>query len=166
MKLHTIPNAVEYVEPADVQWEMKDARYHPLSSDPAHAHYKESYESLEHTKHLRLYDNLPVYIKDYCDEKFEQYNCSILKQNPGWFLPQHLDQYYFFIEKYGHADNVVRFNIFLQSRKPGHFLEQDGVNVLDWSAGQYLIMDQTNWHCSSNAGILPKYTAQITGILN
>ena len=63
-------------------------------------------------------------------------------------------------------DNVVRFNIFLQSRQHGHFLDVDGKNIADWKAGQYVILNSNLWHCSSNAGIEPKYTCQVTGILN
>ena len=165
-ELHKIPDATEYQEPKDAEWKIFNSKDED-STDFSQGEFRNPlYESLDNSSHLQLYDMCPYYITKFAQEKFKHWNSVITKQMPGCFLPSHQDKYRYFKEKYGAKHDVVRFNIFLQSRQHGHFLDVDGKNIADWKAGQYVILNSNLWHCSSNAGIEPKYTCQVTGILN
>ena len=53
----------------------------------------------------------------------------------------------------------------LDDWKPGHYLEIDGVGVVNWIAGDYFIWDSDVRHAASNIGTEDRYTLQITGTI-
>jgi len=160
--IHCIPNAHEYHPAPAAEWIAKDPRPNYILEQPE---IHKAYKSLDAIQHLRVYDTAPQYITEYCDQQFEVWHASILCQEPGGFLPWHTDFFKYFREKYGETDRITRYNIFLQDRKPGHFLDAEGINIADWCAGEYLVFSESDWHCSSNAGPFNKYTCQVTGLL-
>jgi hypothetical protein len=51
----------------------------------------------------------------------------------------------------------------LEDWKPGHYLEIDGVGVVNWVAGDYFMWESNVPHAAANIGIEDRYTLQITG---
>ena len=95
---------------------------------------------------------------------------SSLLQSPGHVVPIHRDT--FFKIKQSHdtkGKTIVRAFIYLQDWAIGHFVqyENDGAwhTSTDWKRGDGFIWDSSILHLSANAGLLPKYTLQISGIL-
>ena len=62
--------------------------------------------------------------------------------------------------------DIVRYCIFLEDWKPGHYFEMDEKSIVGWSAGDITVLRPGIYHRSSNSGTQFKYTAQITGLLN
>ena len=95
---------------------------------------------------------------------------SSIKQDPGHCIPYHKDMFYKIKKKYPESDRtIVRYNLFLENYKLGHFLQAtvDGnhFTVPNWKKNDGYIFDQTVYHLSANAGLEPKYTLQISGFL-
>lgn len=79
-------------------------------------------------------------------------------------MPEHVDHYRTYMRlneaKY---EDVVRILIMLEDWKPGHYLEIDGVGIVNWIAGDYYVWESNCPHAASNIGIEDRYTLQITG---
>lgn len=122
----------------------------------------------ENTKHKQIFGYAPKYIKDFAEQNFAIWSCSVIQQQPGNFIPLHYDTYSYFMDQHNISDISVirRYNFFLEDWKPGHWMDVEDEPVTNWKAGNYLIFDSTILHGSANAGRQPKYTCQITGILN
>tara|TARA_B100001057_G_scaffold390981_1_gene399102 strand:- start:1772 stop:2461 length:690 start_codon:yes stop_codon:yes gene_type:complete len=91
---------------------------------------------------------------------------SSSRQMPGQFLTLHSDLFHGIIKRHPEWEgSLYRANIFMEDRKPGHFLEVDYKAVPDWKAGDGFIWDSTITHQSCNGGNEPKFTLQITGLL-
>jgi len=120
------------------------------------------------TRHKQIFGYAPNYIRSFADANFDIYSCSCIEQQPGNFIPLHYDTYTYFMDQYNITDisKIRRYNFFLEDWKPGHFMDVEDTPVTNWVAGDYLIFDHTMLHGSVNAGRQPKYTCQITGILN
>ena len=127
----------------------------------------DEFYTASNTKHKQIFDYAPTYIKDFAQENFSLYACSVIQQLPGNFIPMHYDTYEYFMDQNNINDisQVIRYNFFLEDWKPGHWFDVDDTPVLNWCAGEYLKFDHTIIHGSANAGRQPKYTCQITGIL-
>lgn len=112
-------------------------------------------------KKLHLTDDLEKQLK------IKITSMSSIMQPPGHSMPAHLDNFYRDkIEK----SKLVRYNIFLQDFELGHVLQMQTSNgvthhSIDWTSGEGWAWDSTVWHLSANIGIVPKYTLQITGML-
>ena len=117
------------------------------------------------TKHYQVFDNIPQYIEQYAKKNFEMYSTSMIKQDPGHFIPNHLDRFYMFRRRYKGMKNILRFCVFLEDWKPGHYLDVAGEPLIKWKRGQYVELKQGIWHRGSNSGDEPKYTVQVTGVL-
>lgn len=79
-------------------------------------------------------------------------------------MPEHVDHYRTYMRlndsKY---EDVVRILIMLEDWKPGHYLEIDGVGIVNWIAGDYFVWESDCPHAASNIGVEDRYTLQITG---
>ena len=113
--------------------------------------------------------------KDKVDFKLigEQLNMQVetissIKQNPGFCIPPHRDYFYKLKQKYNKKlpGLPVRVNIFAQDWQTGHFLQVDNEVITNWKQGEGYVWDSTPLHCSANAGLVPKYTVQVSGFLN
>jgi len=104
-------------------------------------------------------------INSFARTLFSQYSVSVIKQLPGHCIPVHTDTYYTFA-KNNKVDKteIVRVNIFLERWKTGHYFEVNNTPILNWRAGDAIILTTDKPHLSANAGIEPKYTMQITGL--
>jgi len=118
------------------------------------------------TQHYQTFDPEINWLKDFASSRFSHYTISIIKQLPGKVIPLHVDQYHYFKQHYNITDEskILRINIFLEDWKKGQYFEMDGVPIVKWKAGQYVVLNNTIEHMSSNMGREVKYTAQITGV--
>lgn len=92
---------------------------------------------------------------------------STIKQDPGNTIPVHKDKFYLMGKEYPNDTRTkVRANIFLEDWKMGHFLQYEDEVAVKWKAGTGYMWDSDVDHVSSNAGLHPKYTLQISGFLN
>lgn len=95
---------------------------------------------------------------------------SSIRQDPGNCIPYHKDMFYKIKKQYPNCNKkIVRYNVFLEDYKLGHFLQatidDNHITVPNWKKNDGYMFDQTIYHLSSNAGLEPKYTLQISGFL-
>ena len=94
---------------------------------------------------------------------------ACFRQDPGNTNPWHFDTYSSALKIAGLEDKdlkkIKRYLLFLEDWDWGHIL-QIGNNVLsNWKAGDLYTWDAGLYHLSSNCGISPKWTCQITGVI-
>jgi len=94
--------------------------------------------------------------------------CQIFKQPPGNFNPLHFDTCAAVISKNEVPDDRIkeirRYLIFIEDWHWGHFLQIGNNVVTNWKSGDVYTWDFGMYHLSANAGIVDKYTMQITGL--
>ena len=119
----------------------------------------------DNTKHDLCFGKIPNCILNFARQAFEVFSISLLRQFPGQFIPEHEDKYFKFKEHFPEIleKDIVRYCIFLEDWKPGHYFEYALEPVVRWQAGEYIKIYPGVLHRSSNSGSLPKYTCQITG---
>lgn len=83
-------------------------------------------------------------------------------------LPLHKDTYTKFQEIYKITDltKIWRCVVFLEDWKSGHYLEVNGTAIVNWKRGDYTYWQYDVEHYAGNFGTEPRYTLQITGIVN
>ena len=128
---------------------------------------QDDYYKGHNTLHYQMFDAEVPYITEFAEQTFKKFAISLIKQMPGMCIPLHKDTYYFFKQKHGllPEHNVYRANIFLEDWKPGHYFEAGDEPYVNWKAGDFLMLNKDLGHRSANMGTVPKYTAQVTGIL-
>ena len=115
------------------------------------------------------YNEAPSEVTKFAEQTFKKgWIVTMIKQPPGSFFPGHTDTHYKFRLKNKHArlKDIVRYCVFLQDWKPGHYFELDYKPLVSWSKGDICVIKPNIHHRSANAGDEMKYTLQITGILN
>ena len=87
---------------------------------------------------------------------------------PGHYLPLHSDAYGFYTKKYGITDinKIHRYIMFLEDSQPGHLLTVGDTIYSQWCAGDVKSFSGAMPHSAINLGMTPRYTLQITGIVN
>jgi hypothetical protein len=115
-----------------------------------------------------MYDNrnpMPKWIERFnsiFDLKNMTYN--FYKMSQLEIMPEHVDHFQTYMKLFdAKYENVVRILVMLDDWKPGHYLEIDGVGVVNWVAGDYFMWDSDVPHAAANIGIEDRYTLQITG---
>ena len=117
------------------------------------------------TEHYSLYDIALPSIKKFADFHFSDWSVAILEQRPGMVIPLHQDTYYRFKEDNGIVnEEVVRYNVFLDDWRPGHYMEADDKPIVNWKMGNYIRLTSDIPHRTANVGTAWKYTCQITGV--
>lgn len=88
-------------------------------------------------------------------------------QTPGNILPIHIDRFLFIKKKYhvSKSKSVVRFLLFLEDWKDGHFLQVRKTIITKWKKGDIILWYPTHKHLSANVGTQDKWTCNITAIL-
>lgn len=127
----------------------------------------------EQTKYIQIFSN------DYPDifEKFINLSglnfatSSLIKQYPGNIIPWHYDTHITFknkIKKNTKLKNkkILRYMVFLTDWDWGHYFCVGNNIVHQWRAGDIITWDPIVHHCGSNAGMTPKITLNITGLVN
>ena len=117
------------------------------------------------TVHWQVFDRAPEYVNKTARENFVVFSTSMLKQMPGMFFPEHTDTHYKFKQKHRVTGGIVRWCIFLQDWQPGHYFDINQQPIVNWKKGDYVEIKEGDLHRGSNSGNVPKYTAQITGLL-
>jgi hypothetical protein len=128
-----------------------------------------------YTKHNTCYtqwidnrDTLPdefIKIRSLCNFKYAKIAC--FRQDPGHTNPWHFDTYQGTVKKGNltgdDTKKVKRYLLFLEDWHWGHILQVGNNMLSNWKAGDIYTWDYGMYHLSSNAGIVPKWTCQITG---
>ena len=117
-----------------------------------------------------MYDNrnpMPEWInqlKNLFD--FKNITCTFYKMNTLEIMPEHSDHFRTYM-KLNNAkfENVYRILVMLEDWKPGHYLEIDGMGIVNWVAGDYFVWENSTPHAASNIGTEPRYSLQLTGEL-
>lgn len=115
-----------------------------------------------------MYDNrnpMPDWVKRF-DNIFDLKNMTynFYKMQQLEIMPVHVDHFQTYMRLFNvEYENAVRILVMLEDWKPGHYLEVDGVGVVNWVAGDYFMWDSDVPHAASNIGVEDRYTLQITG---
>lgn len=94
-------------------------------------------------------------------QDFEHYVVSVIKGDPGQFIPNHIDLHTVLRQIHNDSD-TWRYLIFLEDWKNGHYFELNNEPVIKWRAGDWIKFHRSVWHLGANAGWEPFYSAQIT----
>ena len=135
--------------------------------------FPDSYES-ENTKIRQLWwDNTQVDFDAIGKQLgIEPITISTILQPPGNTIPIHRDTFFQINKRFPDDTRTkVRANIYLEEWKVGHFLQyqehdKQWHNSTHWNAGDGVIWDSQHLHLSSNAGMKPKYTLQVSGFMS
>jgi hypothetical protein len=118
----------------------------------------------------KMYDNrnpMPEWIdqlKKLFD--FKNISCTFYKMDTLEIMPEHSDHFRTYMKIYNAKfENVYRILVMLEDWKPGHYLEIDGLGIVNWVAGDYFVWENSTPHAASNIGTEPRYSLQLTGEL-
>ena len=107
-------------------------------------------------------------IKEVC--KLNISNFQLLKQPQGHIQPWHFDTYFERVKTNNLTEEerkkLKRYLIMLEDWHWGHFFQVGNNVITQWSAGDIITWNYGMYHLSSNAGIVPKYTMNVTGMPN
>ena len=96
--------------------------------------------------------------------KLKNQTYTFYKMDPGEIMPVHIDHFRTYQRIFNvEYKNIKRVLVMLEDWKPGHYLEIDGVGVVNWVAGDWFMWDSDVPHSAANIGTIPRYTLQITG---
>lgn len=137
---------------------------------PAYAEQNLQYQQWGYHTHNTLYGqtfDVPAEVREWCAQQFDRYTCSVMRQAPGNTLPEHTDTFYTLAQQFGVEPKLcVRILIFLEAWQSGHYFEIDKQPLLNWQAGDAIMIPYGVPHLSGNMGSTPKYTMQVTGVKN
>jgi hypothetical protein len=105
-------------------------------------------------------------IKHFKDLGWNNIGTSYYRMNTGTVMPVHQDLYKKYIEVFnlqGKEQTIFRALVLLEDWKSGHYLEVNGVPIVEWSAGTVVEWIYDTPHMAANIGLEPRYTLQITG---
>lgn len=95
---------------------------------------------------------------------FKNMTYNFYKMSQLEIMPTHVDHFQTYMKLFNvEYENAVRILVMLEDWRPGHYLEIDGVGIVNWVAGDYFMWDSDVPHAASNIGTEDRYTLQITG---
>jgi len=106
------------------------------------------------------------FIELYESMGWQDIGVAYYRMRTGTVMPVHSDLYKRYIEIFnlqGQEHTVNRALVLLEDWKPGHYLEANGVPVVNWQAGQVIEWTYDAPHMAANIGLEDRYTLQITG---
>jgi len=106
------------------------------------------------------------FIKIYTELGWKDIGLAFYRMSTGTVMPVHQDLYKRYIELIdlkGREHTINRALVLLEDWQSGHYLEVDGVPVVDWRAGQVVQWVYDVPHMAANIGLADRYTLQITG---
>lgn len=115
-----------------------------------------------------MYDNrnpMPEWVSRF-DKIFNLKNMtySFYKMSQLEIMPEHIDHFQTYMKLFDtEYKDVARILVMLEDWKPGHYLEIDGVGIVNWVAGDYFFWESDVPHAAANIGVEDRYTLQITG---
>jgi hypothetical protein len=97
---------------------------------------------------------------------WRHFSWSVYRMPPGTVLPNHSDTYARFQRVYGIDDieKILRAVIYLEDWQSGHYAEVNGVPIVNWHQGDYIVWRGSTPHLAANNGKTHRYTLQITGV--
>jgi hypothetical protein len=86
---------------------------------------------------------------------------------PGNTIPTHSDNFYKLRLKYNvDVSQCVRYLIFLEDWKLGHFVEFQECIITKWKSGDVWRFDVNSMHCAANASNSNFYSCQVNTIID
>ena len=126
----------------------------------------------EQTKYLQIFsDEYPKLFEKFIKlSRLGYATSSLIKQYPGNIIPWHYDTHVTFrnkIKKYQDLKKkkILRYMVFLTDWDWGHYFCIGNNVIHQWKAGDVITWDPLIHHCGSNAGMSPKITLNITGVV-
>lgn len=150
---------LDWIKQDNVSSKGRDSKFEDQNTFYRNAGYNE-----HNTVYYQCFD-VDKTFTDFCGTLFRKFTVSVFKQSPGCTLPEHVDTFYKFCSAH-HADpnNVIRINVFLEDWASGHYFEIANTPILQWRAGDAILIPYNIKHLSGNMGLTDKYTMQITGL--
>lgn len=105
-------------------------------------------------------------IEHYESNGWKDIGVAYYRMSTGTVMPNHSDLYKRYIEIFnlqGQEHTIRRALVLLEDWKSGHYLEANGVPIVDWRAGQVVEWTYDTPHLAANIGLEDRYTLQITG---
>ena len=96
---------------------------------------------------------------------WRHFSWSVYRMNPGCCLPMHSDTYSRFRELYNWNGDIHRAVIYMEDWQSGHVSEIQDTVITEWRAGDYIVWKNDTPHLAANVGKTPRYTLQITGVI-
>ena len=96
---------------------------------------------------------------------WKYFSWSIYRMNPGSCLPEHGDTYARFRELYNYDGDIHRAIVYMEGWQSGHVSEIEKQPLIKWHAGDYVVWKNDTLHLAANVGKTPRYTLQITGVV-
>ena len=119
----------------------------------------------EHNSSIwQMFDESPEFIHDLATQlpqDFIHHVVSVILIPPGQTVPYHYDLHYKIRQKHGDG-NTFRYLIFLEDWKRGHYFEIFDQPYTNWKAGDWIKINNQEWHLAGNMGEEPFYSAQVT----
>lgn len=112
----------------------------------------------------QMFDESPQWAYDIAKlipQNFTNYVVSITRLDPGQTVPWHQDKHFMLQQKFG-SGVTLRYLIFLEDWKTGHYFEMHDEPYVKWNAGDYVTIKREDWHLGGNMGLQPFYSAQVT----
>jgi hypothetical protein len=78
---------------------------------------------------------------------------------------EHGDTYARFRELYSWDGDIHRAIFYMEDWQSGHISEIEKQPLINWHAGDYIIWKNDTLHLAANVGKTPRYTLQITGVI-
>ena len=127
----------------------------------------------EQTKYLQIFsDEYPELFEKFINlSQLDNATSSLIKQYPGNTIPWHYDTHVTLknkIKKNKRLKNkqIIRYMVFLTDWDWGHYFCVGNNVVHQWIAGDIITWNPIVHHCGSNAGMTPKITLNVTGLIN
>lgn len=127
----------------------------------------------EQTEYLQIFsDEYPKLFEKFIKiSKLDNATSSLIKQYPGNIIPWHYDTHVTLKNKIRENKKlknkkIIRYMIFLTDWDWGHYFCVGNNVVHQWRAGDIITWNPIVHHCGSNAGMTPKITLNITGLIN
>jgi hypothetical protein len=106
------------------------------------------------------------FVKIYTELGWKDIGVAFYRMSTGTVMPVHQDLYKRYIELFdlkGREHTINRALVLLEDWQSGHYLEVNGVPVVNWPAGQVVQWVYDVPHMAANIGLSDRYTLQITG---
>ena len=97
----------------------------------------------------------------------EKTGLSYYKMMPGDILPYHGDTFARYRAYHAVSiEQIWRVIVFLQDWQPGFLFEMEGRPITQYRAGDWVAWQGGAEHMAGNLGRVPRYTLQITGVMD
>lgn len=110
----------------------------------------------------------PAFVKKFekiFGSEFTNLTYTFYRMQTQDIMPEHVDHFRTYKKLFGVNENqIVRILVMLEDWKPGHYLEINGIGIINWVAGDYFMWENDVPHAASNIGKLKdhRYSLQIT----